>query len=139
MKKPREILLARHRAVEPKLNDVRRAALDNLQRHETTSPPRLNFFTWLAEFFRLPKPALAGLALVWAIIILLNVAEPDGTPVSQATPAQMSKRPAVTREELREQRRLLSELVGTAKDIEVISPRFLPRPRGEGKPAYIYV
>jgi hypothetical protein len=139
MKTPREILLARHRAVEPKLDDVRRAALKNLRHHETKPTTRTNLFTWLAEFFRLPKPALAGLALVWAIIILLNVAAPDGAPVSKTAPAQMAQRPTVMSEELREQRRLLSELVGTAKDIEAISPRFVPRPRGEGKPAYIYV
>jgi hypothetical protein len=139
MKTLREILLARHRAAEPKLDEVRRAALDNLRPRETTLTPRPNFFTWLAEFLRLPKPALAGLAMVWAIIILLNVAAPDTAPVNNATPTQMAQRPAVTREELREQRRLFSELVGTAKDIEATSPRFVPRPRGEGKPSYIYV
>lgn len=139
MKPPRELLLARHRTAEPKLDAVRRAALDDLRHHKATPTPRLNLFAQLAEFLRLPKPALAGLALSWLVIILLNVASPEVAPVSNAAPAQMTQRQAATREELREQRRLFSELIGTTKDTDAEPPRFVPRPRGEAKPAYHYV
>jgi hypothetical protein len=139
MKTPRDILLARHRTVEAKLDDVRQAALDDLRRHKMPPTPRPSFFTQLANLFRLPKPALAGLALVWSIIILLNVIAPDGSSSNKTTPAQMVQRPTVISEELRAQRRLFAELVGTSKDVEALPPRFVPRPRGEAIPAYIYV
>jgi hypothetical protein len=113
--------------------------LNELRHRETVSEPRRNFFAQLREFFRLPKPALVGLALAWCIIILLNVAAPEAAPASGPTPAQMAQRPAATREELRAQRRLFSELVGTAKDADAEPPRFVPRPRGEGKTDYHYV
>jgi hypothetical protein len=139
MKTPREILLARHQAAEPKLDALRRAALGDLRPCETSPAPRPSFFAQLAEFFRLPKPALAGLALTWGIIILLYMASPEVTPMSSPASAPMAQRPAATREELRAQRRLFSELVGTPKDVEAEPPRFVPRPRGEVKPTYIYV
>lgn len=131
MKTPREILLARHRAAEPKLDVLRRAALGDLRQRETRLVPRTNFFTQLAEFLRLPRPALAGLALAWLVIVLLNVASPEVASVSSAAPAQMVQRPAATREELREQKRLFTELVGGGLPHDTEAPRPAPRPRSE--------
>ena len=128
MKTPREILTARHQAATPKLDDVRRAALNNLHRRETTPAARPFFFTQLAEFFRLPKPALAGLALAWCIIILLNVASSEVAPASNAAPAQMAQRPTATREELRAQKQLFAELVGGSLPQDTEAPRPAPAP-----------
>ena len=163
MKKPRELLLARHQAAQPKLDALRRAAVAEvsgtgaLASLSPTGAPacrtasggaystndrrgRLSHYLEAAcEFFCLPKPALAGLALVWGVIVLLNFAAPEVAPARAAAPATMARLPAATREELREQRRLLSELVGTPKDADAEPPRFVPRPRGEAKPAYHYV
>ncbi len=163
MKTPREMLLARHQAAQPKLDALRHAVVADvsgtgaLASLSPTGAPacrtasggacstndrrgRLShYFEATCEFFRLPKPALAGLALVWGVILLLNLAAPEATPARMDTPATMARLPAATREELREQRRWLSELVGTPQDTDAEPPRFVPRPRGEAKPAYHYV
>lgn len=133
MKTPREILLARHQAATPKLDDVRRAALEDLRHRETTPTPRPGVFAQLADFFRLPKPALAGLALAWSVIILLNVASPEIMPANNSAPVQMAQRPAATREELREQKRLFTELVGGSFPHDTEAPRPAPRPRSDRK------
>ena len=62
MKTPRNILLARHQAAEPKLDAVRAQALAALAPHPSHPPS----FTrrWLSawqEFFRIPRVAWAGL------------------------------------------------------------------------------
>jgi hypothetical protein len=131
MKTPREILLARHQAAQPRLDALRRELVAEMK------PPvsaRLNIVALGAELFRLPRPALVGLGLVWGVIVLLNVVAPETSSPAPA-PATMARLPDATREELRAQRRLFSELVGTAAE----PPRFVPRPRGEAKPAYHYV
>ena len=138
MKTPREILLARHQAVQPKLDALRREVLAEMAAPQTTSP-RKSVFTLLAEWLHLPRPALAGFALVWGVIVLLNLLAPEVAPARVAAPSTMARLPEVSREDLRAQKRLFSELVGTAKDTDAEPPRFVPRPRGEAKPAYHYV
>lgn len=138
MKTPREILLARHQAARTKLDALRREMVAEMTTPEA-APLCKSVLTLLAEWLRLPKPALAGLALVWGVIVLLNLLAPEVASTPAAAPATMARLPEVSREELRAQKRLFSELVGTAKDADAEPPRFVPRPRGESKPAYHYV
>jgi hypothetical protein len=138
MKTPREILLDRHQAATAQLDTVRRFVVAGL--NGPAAEPvgqRRNMIELLGELFRIPKPALAGFGLAWLVIIVLNLASRD-TLVPAAPPAQMAQRPAATLQDLREQKRLFAELVGSLKDTEVATPRFVPRPRGESSTSYHY-
>jgi len=139
MKTPREILLARHQAAAPQLDALRQSVVADLN-GRTAEPPlqRRSIAELLSHLFHLPKPALAGLAFAWLIIIALNVASRD-TAAPASSPRQMAQRPTATMQDLREQKRLFAELVGTLKDSETEVPRFVPRPRGDIKPQFIYV
>ena len=134
MKTPREILLARHQAAEPKLDAVRDRALAALLLDESTVKRRGP--GWLAacrEFFRIPRAAWGGLAAAWLVIIALNTASRDTVTISSA-PVQEAKRSPETLQALREQKRLFAELVGFGGNHDADTPRFVPRPRSESQP-----
>jgi hypothetical protein len=128
MKTPREILLARHRPVEPKLDSIRERAVAGL---ETKSREEgVSWFESWREMFRIPRVAWAGFAAAWCVIIALNVASRETTAAQPA--AQEAKRSPETLLALREQKRLFSELVGIANEkLDAEAPRFVPRPRSE--------
>lgn len=133
MKTPREILLARHQAAEPRLDAVRRDVLENLPVNESRRGDRWNHFVVMCrEFFRLPRWAWSGLAAAWLVIVGLNIAARETTATPPA-PSAIAKRSSDTLQALREQRQLFAELVGlrpaAAGDAE--APRFVPRPRSE--------
>jgi hypothetical protein len=120
MKTPREIFLARHRAAEPKLNQIREAALSAMQER-----PAANFAApgpawrrvvsslgdWLAvpwrELILSSRRVWTGLVVVWAVIIVVNVAQRDpGTHIHGSTanaPVMMAS--------WREEQRLMNELL----------------------------
>lgn len=131
MKTPREILLARHRAAEPKLDAARGRALAALSPHESGPEPRnTGWLVAFQEFFRIPRIAWGGLAAAWVVIIALNVASRE-TIAPTAAPIQETKRTPETLQALREQKRLFAELVGSLSAPEAEAPRFIPRPRSE--------
>jgi len=139
MKTPREILLGRHQAAAPQLDAVRKSIVAGLNTPAAyPQARRRSVFELLGELLRIPKPALAGLGLAWLIVIVLNLASREPGPMSPA-PAQLAQRLPATREELREQKRLFAELVGAHKDADAEAPRFVPRPRGEAQPRFVYV
>jgi len=70
MKTPREILLQRHQAVEPKLDAVRRNALAALARPGLAQ-------SWRTFVFSL-RWHLAGMSAVWMAVLLLNLDSPPG-------------------------------------------------------------
>ena len=131
MKTPREILLARHEAAEPKLDALRRGVIENLPTNESPRANRMNnLVAACRELFRLPRWAWSGLAAAWLVIVGLNVATRE-TPAKQA-PLTLAKRSSDTLQALREQKQLFAELVGLRpekSDADV--PRFVPRPRSE--------
>jgi len=130
MKTPREILLARHRPAEPKLDSLREHAIAELE-----TKPREERVSWLEslrETFRIPRAAWAGLAAAWLVIIALNLASRE-TDSTRTAPPQETRRSPETLLALREQKRLFSELVGIANEkLDAEAPRFVPRPRSEG-------
>jgi hypothetical protein len=73
MKTPKEILLQRHQAVEPKLDAVRRNALAVLERPGLAQSWR--------EFVFAMRWHLAGLSAVWIAVLLLNIDSPSGSTV----------------------------------------------------------
>ena len=82
----------------------------------------------LREIFWPAPAAWAGLAAVWILIFAVDFSMRDTTPVvaEKATPPS----PEVI-VELRQQQRMLAELIGANQAREAESPRFLPLPRSE--------
>lgn len=143
MKTPREILLARHQAVQPKLDVLRRAALTALPSMSgacvppaTAIGPGRPTHYWQAarEFLLGPRLAWSALAFAWLVIIALNFATPEtsapGSALATATPPATPE----TLQALREQKRLCTELVGGTLPHDAKTPRFVPRPRSERPP-----
>lgn len=135
MKTPREILLARHRAAEDRLDAIRHAVvaeLNNQGTKEQSQPTSLvasllGCFNqlWL-ELFWPSRRTWAGLAAAWLVILAVNLAQRDPAPSAGApgTPVMMS---------LAEQQHWLNQLFADrlpAADME--RPRkFSPQPRTE--------
>ena len=86
MKTPREILLARHKAVEPKLDDVRQSAVAAVyDRRSSPSPTVVAILKTLWHELVLPSRRIwTGLATVWILIVIANVAMRDHAPVTMA-------------------------------------------------------
>ena len=135
MKTPREIILAQHRAAEPKLDAIRRLAVAELNHQDTKAQSWMAVFvSWClrgsnvfwSELILPSRRTWAGLAAVWLLIVAVNVAERDHSPVGKifTAPAMMS---------FREQQRWMNELFAdrtVATDAE--PPKtFSPKPRTE--------
>jgi hypothetical protein len=118
MKTPREILLQRHKAMEPQLDFVRRNTLASLKR------PGLGH--WWSEFLFSLRWHLAGLSAVWIAVLILNL---DSGPGSSVVMARQNIPPA--REimaALLENRREVLELTAAPATSE---PAALPPRRSE--------
>ena len=122
MPSPREILLARHRAVEPHLDAMRAAVLAEVRASDTPQSDSGNEpippLDWLRTLWReliVPcRPAWAALAAVWIVLLAFNAAqqpERAGGSISRMDVAAMLAG-------WRDQQRLLAELA--------VSPRVVP-------------
>jgi len=118
MNTPRMILLRRHRAVEPRLDEIRQSVLSSVRRTESVaaqqseSASRERSAGWSVTVWReliwSCRRAWAGLALIWLVVLGLNITtrdEPSVLAVSTLPPS-----PEVLAA-LREQGQLLSELL----------------------------
>jgi hypothetical protein len=109
MKTPREILFARHRQAEPKLDAVRRKALVALQPAGSTElPVRAWFRAAWRELVWPSRRAWAGMAALWLALLGANLG------MKAAAPVAPTARSVPVREIARafeEQRRLLAELL----------------------------
>src|SRR5208282_5364385 len=76
-----------------------------------------------------PHPkAWAGLAAVWILIFAVDFSMRDTTPVMAEKAAPPSPEVIV---ELKQQQRMLAELIEAGQAREAEPPRFLPQPRSE--------
>lgn len=76
-----------------------------------------------------PHPrAWAGLVAVWILIFAVDFSTRDTTPVVAKKAAPPSPEVIV---ELKQQQRMLAELIGANQVREAETPRFLPLPRSE--------
>jgi hypothetical protein len=131
MKTHREVLLARHQTVEPKLDTLREQVIATLNEplHEQPS-----WFERLVDesrnLFRVPRFAWSGLAAAWLVVVALHFAARDSAPRQPVVYAQKQP-PAETLQAVREQKRLLAELTGLVEKPESEPPRIVPRPRTE--------
>ncbi len=112
MKTPREVLLQRHQAVEPKLNAVRRNALAALERPGIAQSWRMFVFAM--------RWHLAGMSAVWMVVLSLNLGSAPGSAV---VTAQDKIPPAgVLLAALLENRRELLELIEMPAASEPAAP-----------------
>ena len=133
MKTPRELLLDRHRAVEPKLDQIRAGVVAN--ELEFASPPEPRRRHWLPEATAivwqeliLPSRRLwAGLAAAWVLILAINLAG-RGTLL----PARPSSAGPGVLQVVAEEKRVLAELLQTAAPPAAERLRPTSRPRTQG-------
>lgn len=91
--------------------------------------------SWWRELLWPCPQAWAGLAAVWAVIFVLNVASRDPVQVAKTSKAVPAPEILIA---LREHRRLLAELIGLPAPIGPPKPAD-PKPRGEISPRFIAV
>jgi hypothetical protein len=89
---------------------------------------RLNTILWVRELFWPNPKAWAALAAVWIFIFALNFSMRDKTSaiaekVSPPSPEMVA--------ELRQQKLLFAQLIGSSDSREAEPPKFFPRPRTE--------
>jgi hypothetical protein len=137
MKTPREILLARHRAVEPKLDTLRREIIAELNKKEINEPRLSNsvvslFFDclknlWL-ELIWPSRRIWAGLAAVWILILAANLSMRDQSGIKIAKSPSSSQ--MITA--FRQQQQILGELIGSDDPpVAEAQKTFSPRPASE--------
>ncbi len=127
MKTPRDILLARHQAVVPKLDAIRHAAVAAVCDRRKSHASVTSIWQTLWQELILPSHRTwAGLAGVWLILLAINFAQHEPAPSGKATPAP-------TMMSFREQQRLMNELFADRLPVtEAEGPRsFSPKPRTE--------
>ena len=109
----------------------RREILSAAERGSRTAP-RASFLSTLntqLSTLLWPHPkAWAGLAAVWIFIFAVDFSIRDKTPVVAGKPTPPS--PEVVAE-LKQQQRMLAELIGSTQTREAEPAKFLPQPRSE--------
>jgi hypothetical protein len=110
MRTPREILLGKHEAAQPKLDAIRREVLRGTRPAEPEPPGLVTWVDTLWQQLVLPcGRAWGGLAAAWLVILLLRFWSSDQPPA----PAVAAPQPSVmTQALLNEQRLLRAELLG---------------------------
>lgn len=140
MKTPREILLARHQAAGPKLDAIRKATLSAPREWQTANQaerrggrqddwPRL--LRWLLvpwhELILPSRRVWTGLAVVWAVILVVNVAQRDLDSRVHRSTAAAPARMANWREEQRWMNELLADRMTPPEADRPVNTA--PRPR----------
>ena len=123
MKTPREILLARHHAVTPKLDVIRASVVADLA-------PKT--FSWREMVLSL-RWHLTGLSAAWLLVVLLNTDTSRGTLAVSSRVATAEPRQVWA--SLRESRRLLLQYT----DAPTVEPPAAPGRRSEIEPEQIEV
>jgi hypothetical protein len=139
MKKPRNLLFARHQAVVPKLDAIRQsvvaAVCDRLSEEPLPNARQsqiTNTTTVLQAFWRelvFPcRRVWTGLAAVWVLLFIVNFSQRD----RMQTAAAANSAP-MTMMSFRDQQKLLNELFADRSlPVEAERPRiFSPKPRTE--------
>jgi hypothetical protein len=80
MKTPKELLLERHREIQPKLDAVRREVVAGLRNSEPMAGKPL----W-SEMLLSFRWHLGALSAAWMLIFFLNMERPPGPPASMAS------------------------------------------------------
>ncbi|HEV2320710.1 MAG TPA: hypothetical protein VGV18_13220 [Verrucomicrobiae bacterium] len=137
MKTPREILLARHRAIEPGLDDIRRQIVEKLNNKKAMEQSDVSAFVSLLlgcstniwrELIWPERRIWAGLAAVWILIFIANFSMRDHSEIKMAkSPPSQEVIMA-----FRQQQQLLSELIGPDDPpVAEVKKPYIPRPASE--------
>ena len=130
MKSPREILLGRHRDVEPKLERMwaSLAAACHRRALREGGADRAPLQVLWRELILPSRRIWAGLACTWVVIIVLNVVsyEPSPQLASQAKPPSHEEMRALI-----EQRQLLAQMIGPMPEPAVRRKSHSTEPRSE--------
>jgi hypothetical protein len=139
MKTPREILLARHRAVEPRLDAIHREIVEELNNQDAKAQSRVADFVssllcgpnklWLELIWpcRRTWTALGG---VWIALFIFNASQRDKAELAARKLPPPSPEAVMA---WRQQERLLAELIGASGTGDAEQRKiFLPQPRSEG-------
>jgi hypothetical protein len=119
MKTPREILLARHRSAESKLDAIRGAVLPR------ATPPGARF---IREFLLPLRWHFAGMSAAWLLVALLNTYQTSPAVTAADVPRSSPRQLLVA---LAENRRRLVEVIDeSAIDIPAAAQPFVPPRRG---------
>jgi hypothetical protein len=134
MKTPRELLMARHRSIEPRLNAIRQQVLNNPAGVETKigesgMPTTRGLFATWGEALRPFRFNLAGLGFACLLIVAFRVATPQtSNPVVAKTAAPSADLLAA----LQEKRRLYAELTEQSPAHTAEPPKpIAPKPHSE--------
>src|SRR6185295_12006988 len=115
MKTPREILFKRHEAMEAKLDSVRRAALATAQGREQKAHSPIS----LRDFLMSLRWHLAGMSAIWLFVLFLRMDTGRSMGMMAVVSPAKVPPPQVILTSLRENRRLLSQMVeGESHDAE---------------------
>jgi hypothetical protein len=132
MKTLREFLLKRHRSAEPKLDQMWAENLST-KLHSKGMPTHKNVFlttvwTLWRELIQPSRQIWAGLACVWILIAVLNLAssEPAMKVATQSKPQSGEDLRA-----LLEQRQMLAQLIGPLSEPAYTRKHISPGPRSE--------
>src|SRR5262245_9985497 len=135
MKTPRTLLLQRHRAIVPKLDSVRRQALERLPAALALSSSENaaaagRFQTLVTLAFRSVRWHLAGMGAVWIAITALTLNQ--GPAEERSLTGQASASPEQILTSLRQNRRQLTEWLSSSTEQPPAEPRlFFPKRRSE--------
>lgn len=144
MKTPRDILLARHRAAEPKLDQIRAGVLAELTvnarpepRRSRTPEPRKFFSTlrFALGLLRALRLNAVGLGCVWLLILFFRLATPE-PPINNSARALASG--SALQAAMVEQQRLLAELgeLPVSRFPKEAPKAAAPRPRSEQRASH---
>ena len=126
MKKPRDILFARHQAAAPKLDALRQQVIQT--RFPSGGEIRVSFVLRLWLELVLPcRRIWTGLAVVWILLFIVNLSQRDHSPVSVAKSSPTAQMEVM----LADQQKLLNELLADrSPPLDADRPRnFVPKPR----------
>lgn len=122
MKTPREVLLERHRSIEPRLDAMRRTVLANAVK------PRISIASRLISEFSALRWHLAGMTAVWFVAALLHVEQSSTSPAPVIADASAHEKFVLA---LLENRRQLVEMTAAGSDVAQPAQPSAPRRRSE--------
>jgi hypothetical protein len=130
MKTPREILLGRHKSIEPKLDELRHSAVAAVYYRRLLSQPAPGILQIIWHELFLPSRRIwTGLAAVWIGILAVNFSMRDQSSMTMAksTPEMVQT--------FKQREQLLAQLIGPIDPV-VAEPQksYTPRPSSQRLP-----
>jgi hypothetical protein len=133
MKTPREILLERHRAAEPKLDAIREKVVASVCDRPTANTLVVTDrrYHWRDFVFSL-RWHLAGMGTAWLVIILLNLNVGHTVNLASTIPRGKIPPAQIILASLRENRRELLEMIQPSESRDARPVKLFPsQPRSE--------